>query len=1215
MKNTQIKLYVSIIIAIVSLVFLLTSQYISNNRRFDDFHYKFEKKLHNKEKIVDRHLSEFSTKTIDNFDIESFSQDKDVVFVCYKGDSLVFWTNGNIGLDNLNSTLKGAEKLIKLNATYYELRKRKIDDFNLYALISIYSDYQYNNKYIKNKFATYLNVDNFNIDNLKFLSYNKKGSNKIVDIEGETICYIQYPEKYGNIVCTYLNISMLIIFIVALFYIFDFLLILEKKLKWQLVTTAFFIAFIIFLRFISLKYNIPSFLVNFEPFVKRDVHLPLSIGDIFFCIFSAYEIISTLAYRLKVNFKVKVFTRYRYITAFVLIFTGFVFTQYLSLLIKVIINDFSVYLNIAQLVGLKISSFFIFVSLILIEITIVLFINRTVFFFKKFMSFKSMINIVLFVFILFSSVKYLLLNKMDIHAIVFVTLLFLLMSLNYKFKSHEIRRAIFTLSLFFGAFFLVMTTKRFEIAKEISLREKIASKIIAERDPNFEVELIKLDNRLSSSGEFLGMISEGKELGLRYFLSHVLDKIKGFNYIITSDLSRSVFKNTLNSLVNNNLDYYKLEKEKIKPNDLKLLIDKYGKQIGKSSFYSINKFDGKIIYIGKFFSGNNELCIKFESGKEDVVRGYDELLHRSSAISDSSSYYYSYAKFNNDSLISSYGRYNYRKNLSKLADNSPDIKIIHRESFSHMIIPVGKNNTFVISLPDDIFSLYYMGVLYAFLISILFSSQGIFFDTPFDKYKPKGKTIQSRISHAMLIVISVLFIVLTSQTIYFNITGSKIKRRNETIQSLKYLTQKFEEKYDNFNASLPEVHNKLKEMSELTNYDINVYFSDGRLLATSNRNIYRMGLGSGFMNPYAYKHIVKDGETYCVVDEDVGELSCLSAYMPIEFSDGREFIINIPNFIQNKELNNEIMMIIVISVNIAILLIMVAYILSELISKKLSKPLKLIYNKMQIVKLGGKNEKINYTVDDEVGSLVKEYNQMVDKLSESAKQLAKSEKELAWRSMASQIAHEIKNPLTPMKLNIQFMQRALKSDDYDKFKLRFKKISAMLIEQIDNLANTATTFSNFAKMEKPKIEKMNLGELLKNKIILFKGDFDNIETNIENDIVIASDRNLLSRVIINIIKNAKQSMDDKDSCSLKISLKKILNEEGFPCAEIRIKDFGCGIPTELRDKIFEPNFTTKCTGMGMGLAISKRLINNLNGEIYFETELGVGSEFIVTLNS
>jgi len=369
------------------------------------------------------------------------------------------------------------------------------------------------------------------------------------------------------------------------------------------------------------------------------------------------------------------------------------------------------------------------------------------------------------------------------------------------------------------------------------------------------------------------------------------------------------------------------------------------------------------------------------------------------------------------------------------------------------------------------------------------------------------------------------------------------------------------------------------------------------------------------MNPYAYQHIVKDGETYCVVDENVGELSCLSAYMPIEFSDGREFIINIPNFIQNKELNNEIMMIIVISVNIAILLIIVAYILSELISKKLTKPLKLIYRKMQIVKVGGINEKINYTVDDEVGSLVKEYNHMVDKLGESAKQLAKSEKEVAWRSMANQIAHEIKNPLTPMKLNIQFMQRALLSDDYGKFKLRFRKISAMLIEQIDDLANTATTFSHFAKMEAPKMEKVDIGELLKNKIILFRRDFDSIETDIEDNIVVSSDRNLLSRVIINIIKNARQSMEDRTNCKLKISLKNILNEEGFPCVEIRIKDFGCGISEELRDKIFEPNFTTKCTGMGMGLAISKRLITSLNGDMYFETELGVGSEFIIVLNS
>jgi nitrogen fixation/metabolism regulation signal transduction histidine kinase len=261
------------------------------------------------------------------------------------------------------------------------------------------------------------------------------------------------------------------------------------------------------------------------------------------------------------------------------------------------------------------------------------------------------------------------------------------------------------------------------------------------------------------------------------------------------------------------------------------------------------------------------------------------------------------------------------------------------------------------------------------------------------------------------------------------------------------------------------------------------------------------------------------------------------------------------------------------------------------------------------MQLGKHNEPIYYRRNDEIGSLVKEYNKKVDELAVSAELLARSERESAWREMAKQVAHEIKNPLTPMKLNIQYLQRAKrKGKEYDE---HIERVTAILIEQIDNLSNIATEFSNFAQIPNARNQVFELTAQMKKVIGLFEtDDRANIEFKYKGfeDIKVNADREQLSRAIINLVKNAIQSIPENRKGKIEISINRREH-----MAIITVSDDGQGIPVDLRDKLFSPSFTTKTSGMGLGLAIVKNIVENFSGRIWFETELDKGSTFYIEI--
>lgn len=292
---------------------------------------------------------------------------------------------------------------------------------------------------------------------------------------------------------------------------------------------------------------------------------------------------------------------------------------------------------------------------------------------------------------------------------------------------------------------------------------------------------------------------------------------------------------------------------------------------------------------------------------------------------------------------------------------------------------------------------------------------------------------------------------------------------------------------------------------------------------------------------------------------------------------------------------------------ICVFLFLMTGVISIFLADTLINPLVRLGKKLRMLNLDS-NEPLEWKRQDEIGSLVDAYNQMIGQLSERTHQLRRSEREGAWREMAKQVAHEIKNPLTPMKLSLQHLLRVRKTDP-QRADGMIEEIANNLVTQIDDLAGIATAFSHFAQMPQAVNERFSLNDLCRSVALLYAGHrLDLTPDFCLEEILIDADPALLRRALTNIIENALQSVPADRQTSILFSLK---IREGK--AVIGIKDNGEGIPEAIQHKIFQPNFTTKGSGMGLGLAMTQNIVVGAGGDIGFETESGIGTTFWITL--
>ncbi len=296
--------------------------------------------------------------------------------------------------------------------------------------------------------------------------------------------------------------------------------------------------------------------------------------------------------------------------------------------------------------------------------------------------------------------------------------------------------------------------------------------------------------------------------------------------------------------------------------------------------------------------------------------------------------------------------------------------------------------------------------------------------------------------------------------------------------------------------------------------------------------------------------------------------------------------------------------------NAYVFIFLIAITMAVFMSRSITRPLAQLSEKLKKIRLGKKNETISWSIDDEVGELIRDYNAMVTKLDESAMLLAQTERDTAWREMAKQVAHEIKNPLTPMKLSIQYLQNAVTRGEEADLPALIRRVSKTLIEQIDNLTHIASEFSSYAKMPQAMNEVFVINDVVASVHDLFRKREDmDIQLQVPiNDLFVFADKSQVIRVLNNVVKNAIQSIP-KTRRGL-IHIKLTYSDDWIT---ISIHDNGVGIDEHMRDKVFYPNFTTKSSGMGLGLAICSDIIQSFDGRIYFETEKGVGTTFFIEL--
>lgn len=480
--------------------------------------------------------------------------------------------------------------------------------------------------------------------------------------------------------------------------------------------------------------------------------------------------------------------------------------------------------------------------------------------------------------------------------------------------------------------------------------------------------------------------------------------------------------------------------------------------------------------------------------------------------------------------------------------------------------------------------------------------------------RPVSFNLKTKIQAAIISIVFVSLLVVALVTIFYNIREYRERHRQDLNEKMKSISEEIDlrlEVVDDISVELEEwLHRELVKLSNIFQTDINIYGTNGNLIASSRFEIFERGLISTRINAQAYYEVYQNFQLNYFQPEKIGELSYLSAYRPILNYKGDYLgFINLPYFIKQDNYSQEISTFIVAFINLYVLLLLASIIIAVFISNQITRPLVLIQENLKKMGLGKRNEPISYNRKDEIGSLVKEYNKKVDELAVSADLLARSERESAWREMAKQIAHEIKNPLTPMKLNIQHLQRAKgEGAEYSKY---IERVTATLIEQIDNLSNIATEFSNFAKLPAARNQVFNLTAQLQKVINLFEAHDQAkmvFQPNGLEYIEVNADREQLSRAIINLIKNGIQSIPENRKGKIIIRLTRREH-----MAVIEVSDNGAGIPVELRDKLFGPSFTTKSSGMGLGLAIVKNIVENFSGKIWFETELGKGTSFFIEI--
>ena len=1131
----------------------------------------FERGLHREERWADELLAELRGEREPHWMPWKF---KGFSLLCFKEGQLVYWNNERVGVPSLYETLRDGGRVVRLNNAYYESRRRSEGAFDYFALIFIQDDYPHVNRYVKNRANPALGSSR-----VRVLADDGAGEGVLLhDRHGAPL--FRVDEAVGE-VDRGSNLLVLLLYALSmylLFYAYKLLLARASTTRGKLACAASFLAFFLLLCCVTRYFKVPHSLYHLALYQSRVTSWSIAwpVGDLFISIFCAVHFFFITFQYLQPG---RLAERRRDLFMLSLQLLTFAYINLLAYSIDSLIGNTQISLNIARLMSVDVSSIVAFVTLMIGAMGMLVLMDGSARHFARLFRPGEAAARVAITWGCFAAACELLGLSISWRGCLFALLLQGVLLLNAYAVKGEARKSVFLLAIVLVATYIMGIARASETRREWTVRANYANEIISERDASFEEKLLEVDQKARHSRALDTLARRGDREALSSYLLERLTDLTGYHYAGAIRFPAAA--------------------------DWDTLIDRAGVPVAGTSFYNIDDFDGFTTYIGRFpFPPAGCLYLRFDSKLERDRPGYLQILSREPSRPVSGMYPYSHAKYRDGKLLHAHGDYNYSRTLPS---RPAHVQAADMNGYTHMMIPVGPSGLFIISLGKGFFAPYGLNVLYAILVCLLFSSYGIFFQAGARLRWPRRVSLERRVRDSILLLVCGLLLVSAWISIMTMSAGYERRQSLEALKLSKFVNRELEQLDQVEAAEWPGVTGTLERVADAIQVDVNIYSMEGQLVATSLPLIFERGLDGMLLNPEAHRRVAREQANSFVQEERVGELSYMAVYMPLELANGKRYVLSIPYFAKSDELNRDIFFLVIISINAAIIAIILTLFLSRVVAERMVKPLRVVNERLRLTRLDGKNEKITYRGQDEVAALVKEYNDMVDKLDESARRLARAQRETAWREMARQIAHEIKNPLTPMKLNIQFLQRALAGNNLEKARARLEDVSTALIEQIDHMAAIAGSFADFAKIPETTNEWFNFSEMVAGRARLFADEVSWMTTDIEQDVTLFGDKEQVNRVLVNLLKNAAQSIPDERQGEITVTLER---RDGLII--LQIKDNGAGIPEETRPRVAEPNFTTKSGGMGLGLPIAYRVVEGMGGAIRFESEVGVGTTFIVT---
>jgi len=1199
--------------------------------------HQLENNLNKREAVVarmfsDKQFAKFKAFPDKNYqqalsEIEHITIKNRIWLLTYKNGSLAYWTGIKAIPDNYK-TYKEGSSFVKLNNGYYEAIRKTEGNFTAIAFIFVKSNFRVQNQFLKNTFETSLLANN----NLEVADL---GDKDVYHIHNNQKAYL-FSVKLNPKAHAYTNLGIEVALWIAILITLCLLVtsICNYFIHKRQVLLAFAIMAVCMfaIRFINLYFHLPDFRGLLELFSPNLYSLNPTfptLGD--FClniIFLFWLVVYIYNHRNKIlRHTPGTIAGYAIFIGGVLLLIG-LSTGLIHVFNKLVTQsqisfDVNNVLNLSgySMLGVFMSCFGFLIFYLLVDTLLAV---------DTHIHIKPQIKLGIFVGAILLATGLSFIYSFTIFYLLWASLVFIRVYAN-RYQHGDLNAVSFVGMVLICAWIASVKLNYFESVKEKGTRKQLVAQLENVDNPKIKRIFSTVEKQIVADPVLIKYFKANNYSP--GYLKNRFKKLYFDGYL--SDYDCKIYEFDANGQPKSAQNEYVLDvfKEMVIISSFKL----------SDYFYRENERFGFQSYFAILPVYDNEsnlgtVIVELKSKPIHSNSNFPELLVDNQLKPDVRFKDYSYAFYSDERLLSQNGKYNYNvlntdfKGKLKTyifkttySNQEDETKPWYQRltKYSHLIYQPSQRKVIVVSKVENNSLSYIASFTFFFIVLLAFSAFVILFSWLWNRITLVKITNDSihwnfglhfeHVLYRTRIQFSMIFAVVVTLALVGVITYVSIKAQYQDQQDdmisdkVTAIASKFENSFlDELDHIDEGTQVKFNNFAENFSTDLILFNTHGVPVLSTQPKIYDYGILGKRMHAKAYIILSKLQKSLFINQERVGDLNYKTAYVPVRNANNTTVaFLQLPYFSNEADYYERMGSFLNAMINIYAFIFLAIGMFAVLVARQITTPLSFIQLNLSKTIYGKKNEPIKWDRHDEIGALVKEYNKMIADLENSANRLAQSERESAWREMAKQVAHEIKNPLTPLKLGLQLLEKSWKDKD-PKFDAKFERFSKSFVEQIESLSSIASEFSAFAKMPDTRMERLNLFDTLGQAITIFK-HMENVQIKYEAPeipFMVNADRDQLLRCFNNLLKNAIEAMPPERLGIIDVN--HTINRNSIL---LKIQDNGNGIPENLHERIFEPNFTTKSSGTGLGLAFVKNSIENAGGRVWYETVIGEGTTF------